>query len=380
MKARYFFWAVVWSLFGITLLLGSWLSPANGPDITGIVFGVLLLIAGLFMGTELFRLRVVIGDDTLTVVRALSSRSILLDDIIGYRGENRRFYIVCKNGGKPLGVPLFISGRQEIIEWIVGNSEDINAHEHKSEMELFLENDRFGRTREDRLKRLQSGKKIDKIATVAGSILCLSGIVSTRPYGVLMSVVFLAPGIGIFLTWYFGGLFKMYKKKSSPYPSLVFLIGAPIVGALVCVFHSYDLYGPGLPNRFWSLLFGCTVLLTVICITVCRKVIKKEGEKLFIVCGIFVLAGIYSYSLLIFTNCYYDKSAAKKWPVKVVNREIDRGRIKRYHLTLSPWGRFKNDNRIEVSGRYFDKVQDADGITVYLETGIWGVPWYRVEK
>ena len=114
--------------------------------------------------------------------------------------------------------------------------------------------------------------------------------------------------------------------------------------------------------------------------TVCRKVIKKEGEKLFIVCGIFVLAGIYSYSLLIFSNCYYDKSAAEEWPVKVVNRRIFDSRTKSYHLTLSPWGRFKNDNEIEVSGRYFDKVQDADGITVYLEKGIWGVPWYRLEK
>ncbi len=207
MKARYFFGAIVWTMFGIILLLGSWMLSATGPDVTGIVFGVLLLIAGLLLGIELFRLKVVIDDDTLTVVRALSSRTIFLNDIIGYRAENRRFYIVYKNGGKPLGVPLFISGRREIIEWIVENSEDINAHEHKSEMELFLENDRFGRTREDRVKRLQSGKKIDKIATAAGIILCLSGIVSPKPYGVLMSLVFLAPWIGIFLTWYFGGLF-----------------------------------------------------------------------------------------------------------------------------------------------------------------------------
>ena len=380
MKSGYFFWALVSLIVGISALWGSWMTPANGPDIAGIVFGVLLLIAGLLMGIELFRVKVVIDDDKLTVVRALSSRTILLDDIIGYRGENRRFYIVCKNEGKPLGIPRTISGRQEIIKWIVENSEDINAHEHKSEMELFLENDRFGRTREDRLKRLHFGKKIDKIATAAGIILCLLGIGSARPYGVLMSVVFLAPVTGIFLTWYFGGLFKMYKKKSSPYPSLVFLIGSPIIGSLVYVFNSYKLYGPGLPSRFWCLLIGCTVLLTIICITVCRKVIKKEGEKLFIVCGIFVLAGIYSYSLLIFSNCYYDKSAAEEWPVKIVNRQISGSRVKSYDLTLSPWGRFKNDNQIGVSGRYFDKVQDADGITIYLEKGIWGVPWYRLEK
>ena len=220
----------------------------------------------------------------------------------------------------------------------------------------------------------------DKIATAAGIILCLSGIGSPKPYGVLISVVFLAPVIGIFLTWYFGGLFKMYKKKSSPYPSLVFLIGSPIIGSLVCVFNSYNLYGPGLPNSFWCLLLGCAVLLTVICMTVCRKAIKKEREKLFIVCGIFVLAGIYSYSFLIFSNCYYDKSAAEEWPVKVVDRLISGSRIKSYELILSPWGRFKNDNHVGVSGRYFDKIQDADGITVYLEPGIWGVPRYRLER
>ncbi len=164
MKAMYFFWGVFGAMFGIILLLGSWMKPADGPDLTEMVFGVLLIIAGLLLNVELLRLKVVIGDDTLIVVRALSSRTILLDDIIGYRGENRRFYIVCKNGGKPLGIPLSISGRQEIIKWIVENSEDINDREHKSEMELFLENDRFGRTREDRLKRLQSGKKMDKVA------------------------------------------------------------------------------------------------------------------------------------------------------------------------------------------------------------------------
>src|SRR5882757_8339737 len=115
-KSRYFFWTLVCLMFGIILLFGSGMNLAKEADITGIAFGVLLLIAGILMGIELFRLKAVIDDDTLTVVRALSSRTILLDDIIGYRGEGRRFYIVCKNGGKPLSVPLFINGRQDIIE------------------------------------------------------------------------------------------------------------------------------------------------------------------------------------------------------------------------------------------------------------------------
>ncbi len=376
-QARVIFLAFILLLFGIFTTVSFF----DKPDIGDLFLGLTMLGGSVFLATEALRLKLRIDNDSLKVVRAFSSRTILLNEISGYRSRGKsRFHIVIRNGGKPFRIPALINGRKEITEWIIENSEDIDNREHDSEMEGLLKDDKFGTTREERQGKLEKGRKIQKIATAAGFILCLLGIVSPKPYGVLMSFVFLAPGIGIFLTWYFDGLFKMYKKKSSPYPSLVFLVGFPIIGALVCVFHSYDLYGPGLPGSFWCLLFGCTVLLTVICITVCRRVIKKEGGKLFIICGIFVLAGIYSYSFLIFSNCYYDKSAAEEWPVKIVNRGIFGSRIKSYDLTVSPWGRFKNDNKIDVSGRYFDKVQDADGITVYLEKGIWGVPWYRLEK
>ncbi len=194
----------------------------------------------------------------------------------------------------------------------------------------------------------------------------------------MMILLFLMPLAGVCTTWYFNGLLKLYKKKSRPYPSAVLLICLPVFGAVLCVFRAYNLYG--FAKNAWSLLTTSSVILTGMCIGICWRAISGEKNKLPIYFSILVLAAVYSFSLLIFSNCYYDKSAPAVWKVQVSGKRVSRGRSTSYYLGLSAWGRHADGKEVTVSRAFFDQVDIQDSVRVYLKQGKWGVPWYWVGK
>lgn len=341
--------------------------------------GVLLLVIAVLVYLEIFQLRLTVDEHSLTETHLFSSRTILMEDIDGYRrGEKDIFHIILKDGAKSLQISRNLGDGKELIEWIEERYEDIDAREREKETEALLENEQFGITKKDRKARLENARKIDNVATIAGFIFCFWPIFYPRPFELLMIVVFLMPLAGVFITWYFKGLLKLYKKKSSPYPSLVLLMVMPVFGALLAGLRVYDLYG--FPNSAWSLIIMGAIFFTVVCVGACWKAITNERRKLLICCCVFVLAAVYSYSLLIFANCHYDKSVPEVWKVQVLHKRINRGKSTTYYLKLSPWGKFRNGKEVTVSRSFFDEVNETDSVDVYLKTGRWGVPWFWVER
>ena len=95
---------------------------------------------------------------------------------------------------------------------------------------------------------------------------------------------------------------------------------------------------------------------------------------------ILLLAGVYSYNVLIFSNCYYDRARPERYRVQVVDKTISRGKSTSYHLSLSSWGIYDEGKKVTVSRAFYFAVDLNDSLSVYVKPGKWNIPWYRVAK
>jgi hypothetical protein len=371
--------ATAFFIGGIFCLLKAFKPDTSWPAGLALFMAVFLMGLAVLSYLDTMRTLVTVDQDVISVVRLFRSRSALLAEIDGYRkGEKDMFYVVLKSGGRPLQIPQYIERRKELLDWIREKYEDVDARERTIETKSLLENDQFGLTREDREARLGIGKKIDVAASVGGFGLFAWSLFYPRPYELMMIILFIAPWIAIYVTWYFKGLLKLYKKKSSPYPSAVLMMCMPPVSTGVVIIRSYDLYDFG--QHAWSMLIGGAILAAALCIIACRQAIALSGRKALTYICVIVMAGVYSISLLIFSNCYYDESASRVFRVEVSRKHKEEGKRTTYYVSLSPWGRFEDGNEVSVSKSFYQSVSEGDSIRVLLNNGKWGVPWYWLRR
>jgi len=333
----------------------------------------IILGAGAFLDT--MRTLVIIDEHALSIARLLRTRSALLAEIDGYRkGEKDTFFIVLKSGERPIPLPRYLERRKELIEWFEEKYEDIDTRELVKETNILLDNDQFGQTREERASRLAGAKKIDSISTVAGIGLFFWAVIYPKPFETLMYVLLAAPAVGVYITWYYKGLMRLDKKKSSPYPSMLLLILMTILAALLVVIKAYDLYG--FDGHAWSFLLGITISAAAVCIAACQQAIAVSGKKALTYVVIVFLAGLFSFSLLVFSNCHYDRSRPRLYHVEVTRKWIHTGKGTTYHLKLSPWGKYTGEEELSVSKSFYQRVNTRDSVIVALKNGRWGLPWY----
>lgn len=362
-------------IFGIVILIKTFTSSVF-PVPLGLFLGLPLSTLGALAYLDTTRTLVVIDDHTLSVTRLSKTRSALLAEIDGYRrGDKDAFTIVLKNGDRPLNLPQNLERRKELIGWFQEKYEDVDARARAKETEVLLDNDQYGLTRDDRESRLATATRIDNLSTVGGTVLMFWALFYPRPFGLVMFLLLAAPLISIYATWYYKGLMKLYKRKSSPYPSMVQLIFMSTGAAFYVLERTYHLNK--LDQHAWSLLAVVTVVAIVICIAACRQALASSTQKALTYGMIVVTAWAYSSSLLIFTNCYYDRSVAHIYHVEVENKRVSKSsKSTSYYVSLSSWGGYKDGEEYSVPRAFYNEIGTHDTIRVFQKKGNWDAPWY----
>jgi hypothetical protein len=364
---------------GIFLLYFAFHAPTQAAMVACLIFGVSLIPLGAFLYREVNRLCITIDGDTLEITRAFSTRSIALADIDGYRvGDKNAFILVVRDGEKQLKIPDGIARRKELLAWIKEKYEDVDARERAAETKVLLEDSRYGDSREEREQNLKKARNISRIGSGVGFVLFFWFLFYPQPYDLVMVLLFVAPLVALYVTMSFKGLLRLYTKKSSPYPTLFILIMFPIMGAGLNAFIRYDLYG--FSASAWLLLAGMIALLSFIALTVLREVVAAEAQKGAAIGFLLCMIAIYSYGLLIYTNCHYDRSHAEAWRVAVTDKHETHGKSTTYYLQLSPWGKYADGKEVTVSGAFYRAVNPQDSVGVLLNKGKWGIPWYRIVR
>lgn len=344
-----------------------------------LIVGVSLIPPGVWLYREVGRLRITIDGDMLVMQHAFSTRSVALADIDGYRvGEKSEFFLVIKNGERSFSLPTSIARRKELLDWIKEKYEDVDARAKAAETKILLEDSRYGGSREEREQNLQKAARIGKIGSGAGFVLLIWAFVYPRPYDLLMTLLFVAPLVAAYLTWSFKGLMRLYSKKSSPYPTLFLLIFFPTIGVGANAFMQYNLYE--FSSTACLMLAGMTALLSVVALSVLREPVSAEAKKTWAVAFVVFIVAVYSYGLLIYSNCHYDRSPAVAWHVAVTDKHESHGKTTTYYLQLSPWGKYTDGKQVTVSRVFYLAVNTQDSVGVLMNKGKWGIPWYRVVR
>ncbi|MBS1663363.1 MAG: hypothetical protein JST68_20130 [Bacteroidetes bacterium] len=379
-KIGYLFLALLFAGGGVALAVYAIRTglPASSVFLLQLIGAAALFGIAVCFYLETQRLLVIVDEQarSLTVNHAFSSRSILFEQIDGFRhGEKNTFNIFVKEG-KTLQLPQGLDDRSLLIAWFETNYKDLDAVELEAETKVLLQNEEFGTTAEDRADRLAGAKRWEAVTTSVGFGSFFWVLIYPKPFEIVMLFLLAAPWAGVYATWKYQGLMKLYRKKNSPYPSAVYLMVFSSLGAMIRVLLEYDLYS--FTNRMVVLIGGGMVLAALVCIVACWKAIVNEGNKAAVIACIFGIAIIYSYSTITFANCYYDKSEPENFNVKVIGKRVSHGKSTSYYLTLTAWGKYRDGTEFRVPHSLYDRVSEQDYIHAYLRKGKLDIPWYWI--
>lgn len=95
---------------------------------------------------------------------------------------------------------------------------------------------------------------------------------------------------------------------------------------------------------------------------------------------VIVMAGVYSWGLIIFSNCFYDSSIPDRYETRLEGKHYTSGKTTTYYLDLEPWGRFEKVTNETVPKDFYNMMEAGDTVYVYLRKGKWNIPWYWIAK
>jgi hypothetical protein len=366
-------------ILGVVLIERSFAFQQAQSKMPLVIFGVILIPFAILIYRETAMHLLTIDDQSVTLRRGFYTRSIRLADIDGYRrGEKNALYIVSKNGGKQVRISDYLENRKELVEWLKEKYTDLDARRVEEETKEILEDDRFGGTAEEREIKLKNARQVARGGIAVSFLVFLWVLFFPEPFEVLMLVTFALPLAGLYAVWHYKGLLRLVVKKTSAYPSALYLLFMPVLAAWVSILRGYELYP--VPGSAWRMMIVIAVLLAGIGVLACRAVLSTDENTRIGYLLILLIAGLYSYNIVVFSNCYYDRVRPERYRVQVLSKTLSRGKSTSYHLHLSSWGIYGEGRSVSVARTFYNAVDVNDSVSVYLKPGKWNIPWYRVVR
>ena len=343
---------------------------------------VLLVPAMIFvtLGVSMYvltgRLRITIDEEEITKFDGFKTRSVLLKEIDGYRtGKDNLFEVVAKDGAT-ISIPNTIERRDELLDWIKEKYADVDQRQNTAATEELLENENFGASREDRKAKLANAQLVSGVATGLAIALGAWAIFSDSYWELAMTALFLVPWAAIYLVWSYKGLLKLSSSKKSPYPSIFIPFFVSILTALIETI-GYRLYG--FPSSAWLILLAGTLALTLVALAAMR-VALDTGNKAGGIAVVIIFSGLYTWNLLVYSNCHYDGSVPQVMHAEVTAKRTTTGRSTSYYLMLGPWGQYAVGKEVSVGKSFYNNITIGDSVNIRLRKGKWNIPWYTIAR
>jgi hypothetical protein len=365
--------------FGLLVIgIGLFDQKVDKPPVL-IVFGLVALAAAWAFLRELQRLCVRIDENSLTVTHAFWSRSVLLDDIEGFRqGERKSILLDRKSRRRALRVPGSIERRDELLEWMGQRYRNIDKEQAEQVTQEVLSDEKYGGTEEERAMRLARARKIMLYSAFVAPLLFVLIFVTPEPFALMMVLLLAIPLAAVGITWRYKGIFRLYSTKRKPYPTLLITVMFAEAVAFIVLLKRFNIYT--FTQQFWIAVAVVTALVLVLWARACREAMAGENNRVGIYFGLLVVAAVYSYNLVLFSNCVNDRAEPRLWRVQVERKHYSSSKSTTYYLHLSSWGRFEDSAGVRVPYRFYHSVSIGDSVTVYVHSGRWGAPWYEVRN
>jgi len=353
---------------GVSLAVLWFLGPVSLGMIALMVYGLADAVKGKF----------VIDTDKVYTKGVFSDCVLKLDEIKGFRSDEKYIFIESNvKGKKTIKISVYYKRTDEIIAWLASRYPDLHILNAEQEEREILSNEEFGFTTEQREEQLKRARRAAAILNWAGGVTGAWALFWPRPYEYMLiaSILILLIAIGILKLY--NGLIRIDEKTGSVYPSVFWAIIASSMGLCLRALFDFDIFD-------YSNVWKPTV---IICLFVVGAMIVGNKEFKFrqlkdymVVLTISLLAFGYSYGSVVILNCYYDSSVPEMYSAKILSKRMSSGKTTSYYFKLTPWGPQKEIDEVSVSKDLYGELNEGNDVTVYLNQGRFGVPWYSVTQ
>lgn len=360
--------------FSIKAALGSSTSTST------FLFASLALLcvgAAIFLIREIKITRFGIGIDRVYLISVRYNRTLYFDQISGWREVDEEFHILPNDKSlKKIRVTTYLKDSSEIRDFLTERFPNVDEVEADTEYQQIIQNEEFGITPEDRMKRLERARRAARYTEGVGWAVAMWFIFYPHPYTLSLIAAMAYPFLAVAICFLYRGLIKSDSRKNSQHPSVIITMIVVPIGLMYRAI--VDINTLSYHNGWILMILVTAVLVVAYQIPTDGFSFRKKADALsFVVAAILFLA--YGFGSVTLTNAIADSSQPVVYPTVITNKRISSGKSTTYYLELKKWGDQTGDEEITVSRSEYESFDVGDKVNVHLRPGIWKMPWIELK-
>jgi hypothetical protein len=320
--------------------------------------------------------RLVLSDDHVELTE-LTTRRVRVADISGYRIGRAQHNSVLgiyftQTDLKPMKIDLLFERSDEIQRWFAERFPDLNAQDAEKEEAEILHDEELGVSDEDRRAFLASARRWCRLLSLAAIGVTFWGLFYPHPYAIAIVALGILPLLAVGALAAFRGVTRLDGRRDSAYPTVAAAFMMPPIALVTRAILDWNLLD------YADLVLPGIVLsaaLTAATYAIGRNAVRGWGNHVALV----IFSLLYGLGVVVAANCLMDDAPASRHEVTIAAKRVEGDRPARHHLTVSAWGDREGENDVHVSGRQYDRAEEAGTAVVYVKYGALGCRWYVVE-
>ncbi|MFM1947183.1 MAG: hypothetical protein RL207_1466 [Bacteroidota bacterium] len=362
---------------GLMILILVWTIDSDVPMSFGfivlqIVIFLIVFLMSLIKFIESLSWSMIIDEERVSILTKIARKELAFDEIKGYREHDQYLILVPNNPDKKnLTISRSLENYPEFFRWVSEKFSDLDAADAREEKEQILTKEAYGKTVEQRERKLARASSLTVLLNIIGGITVAWMVFFSSLYAVY-AVIFV-PLLCLLVFRLYKGLIRFEVGMNSPHPSISIGVMLPIIGIGHFVYEKLNILN-------FSYLWAPTLIffsLFVATLTFRNKAYAqvKDFYK-FGLFAVFMLA--YVISVLISLNCMLDDSKPETYKAVVLGkRKMSRsmGSI----LEVSAWGPQKINSDLKVNDDYFEYTDLKDTVLIELRKGEFNLPWFKIK-
>ncbi len=348
-------------------------------------FGYVLFCSFLGVGGTLlfsycffaiWKSRIEIYSDRIRYIGTYKSTEILIKDIDGFKIVPTQYVstlsIIPKDPkAKKIEMALLMENQKDFLEWINQNVTNLDAIKAREEINLILQDNRFGATETERNSKLQEARNWVKIFNGLGIAVSLWVMFWPYLYQYAIGSAILMPLISLSLVYRFKGIIKLDGQRNSVYPDVSVLFILPSLALALRAANDWHILTW---NNFWVPFVEVFIFLILLVFTFAKDVLQKKATVL----SISLFCCVYAYGDVITLNGILDKSIPTVYRTQIASKRISTGKYTSYYFVLLPWGPVNNAEDFRVGRMFYNKYEVGNTVKVYLKKGRVGINWFYI--
>ncbi|MBO9701539.1 MAG: hypothetical protein J7604_15125 [Sporocytophaga sp.] len=340
--------------------------PISVTMIVLFIIGIIDTIKGKF----------VIGHDRIYLNTTLTKRTLLLDEIKGYRVTSKFIFIESSTKGKKqIKLSTYVGSKGEIIAWLASHYPDLDKLTAEMEEHEILENKDFGATVVEREQRLKKARTTTKIINWTAGLISAWTFFAPDPYEYLIVALMIIPIPAILILKFSKGIIRLEDKNDTAYPTIFAAVFFPAIVLAIRALLDYNIFNY---ENIW--LPACSITAFIMTVVILGNnefsFRKLKGYLLALFFSACFFA--YTYGTIIGLNNILDQSIPQVYHAKILSKRISSGKTKSYYFKLTSWGPEKYSEEVSVSKELYNELGNNDIVTIYFSKGRFDIPWFVV--